>query len=480
MSKLKLFTKVSYGVGQIGEGVKNTAFEAFLFFYYNQALGLSATLAGSATLLALVVDAFFDPALGSVSDSVRTRLGRRHPFMYAGAVPFGLMFYLLFSPPGMQPPEQHQTGLFLWLTGFAIAVRVAMSVYLIPHNALGAELSADYHERTSIGSWRISLGLMAGFATLLTGYGYFFKDASKQEIGLRNIAEYPHFAALFAAIATGAVLWSALGTHSRIRHLVQPTNAPERLSYKRLYLELTESLRSPSFRALFVGTLVFFVTRGVQTTLANHMSVHFWELSSENIVTVNVLAFSGLIVGIPFWSILSRRLDKRPTFLIGVLIFSVFVVAGPVMKLVGFWPPREDERFYLGLLGGFGFLASFGAAAALISATSMMADLTDEHEYDTGRRQEGIFFGALAFSGKASSGLGHGIAGVALDLIHFPTNADRGSVPPDVVHHLGMIYGPGTILILILGVIYFARYQLTAARVADMQKVLEQRRTAVS
>jgi len=481
VSKLNLFTKVSYGIGQAGEGIKNTAFEAFLFFYYNQALGLSATLAGSATLLALVVDAFFDPALGSVSDSVRTRLGRRHPFMYAGAVPFGLMFYLLFGPPAEmhQHPELHQMGLFLWLTGFAVAVRIAMSVYLIPHNALGAELSADYHERTSIGSWRISLGLMAGFATSVIGYGYFFKDAPQQPVGLRNIAAYPEFAAFFALIATSAVLWSALGTHSRIRHLVQPTNAPEKFSYKRLYTELSESLRSPSFRALFVGTLVFFVTRGVQTTLANHMWVHFWELSSNDIVTVNVLAFGGLVFGVPFWSIVSRRLDKRPTFLIGVVVFSVFVVIGPVMKLAGIWPPRAEEHLYLGLLGAFGFLASFGAAAALISATSMMADLTDEHEYDTGRRQEGIFFGALAFSGKASSGLGHGIAGAALDLIGFPTNADRGSVAPEIVRHLGMLYGPGTVLILILGGLYFARYQLTAARVAEMQKVLEQRRSPI-
>jgi Na+/melibiose symporter-like transporter len=72
------------------------------------------------------------------------------------------------------------------------------------------------------------------------------------------------------------------------------------------------------------------------------------------------------------------------------------------------------------------------------------------------------------------------IAGVAVDLISFPTNADRGSVAPDVVHHLGMIYGPGTILILIVGVVYFARYELTRTRVHEIQKVLEQRRTAVS
>lgn len=474
MSKLKLLTKISYGIGQAGEGIKTTAFEVFLFFYYNQVLGLSGTLAGAATLIALVVDAVFDPVAGSVSDSVRTRWGRRHPFMYAGAVPFGVMFYLLFRPPA----ELGQTGLFLWLTGFAIAVRISMAVYLIPHNALGAELSADYHERTSVGGWRILFGLVGGFATATIGFGYFFKDTPLHEFGQRNLAAYPAFSGFFAVLATGAVLWSALGTHSRIPHLVQPSHAPDPFSYKRLYRELSESLRSASFRALFVGTLVFFVTRGVQTTLGLHMSAHFWELASNDILIVNVLAFSGLVIGVPFWSVVSRRIDKRPTFLIGVLVFSVFVVIGPVMKLAGIWPPRADEGLYLGLLGAFGFLASFGAAGSLISATSMMADLTDEHEYDTGRRQEGIFFGALAFSGKASSGLGHGIAGVALDLIGFPANADRGSVSPEVIHRLGMVFGPGTILILIIGVVYFARYQLTAARVSEMQKVLEQRRAA--
>src|SRR5215468_8202771 len=111
MPKLSLFTKISYGVGQLGEGIKNTAFEAFLFFYYNQVLGVSATKAGAATLLALVFDAAIDPALGSLSDSLRSRWGRRHPFMYAGAVPFGIMLYLLFAPPA----GLSENGLFVWM-----------------------------------------------------------------------------------------------------------------------------------------------------------------------------------------------------------------------------------------------------------------------------------------------------------------------------------------------------------------------------
>lgn len=475
MPKMGLFTKISYGIGQAGEGIKNTSFELFLFFYYNQVLGLSGTLAGAATFIALGVDAVFDPFAGSLSDSFRSRFGRRHPFMYGGAVPFGLMFYFLFAPPA----GLGEVGLFLWLTTFAIAVRMAMAVYLIPHNALGAELSPDYHERTSIGGWRILFGFVGGFGASILGLGYFFKDTVENPFGQRNLAAYPHFAMFFAVIATGAVLWSALGTHSRIQYLPVPTHPPEPLSLRRFVRELTDSLKSESFRALFVGTLVFFVTRGVQTTLGLHLSAHFWELGSREILTVNLLSLAGLVVGVPFWTILSRQLDKKPSFLAGVVIFSIAVVAGPVLKLAGIWPERANEAFYLGLLGFFGFFASFGGAAALITATSMMADLTDEHEYDTGRRQEGIFFGAVAFSGKASSGLGHLIAGVALDLIGFPVNAERGSVPPEIVRHLGMIYGPATILVLIVGTAYFARYQLSAVRLGEIQKVLEQRRTAL-
>ena len=470
---MPLFTKISYGIGQAGEGIKNSAFEAFLFFYYNQALHLSATKAGIATFVALAVDAVFDPLVGSVSDSLRSAWGRRHPFMYAGAVPFGLMFYFLFAPPA----GLSENGLFQWLIGFAVAVRMAMAVYLIPHNALGAELSADYHERTSIGSWRLLLGFAGGFASTVTGYTYFLRDTPEIPYGLGHAAAYPPYARFFAVIASVVVLWSALGTHSRISQLVAPAKLHERFSPWRLFRELLDSLRSPSFRALFVGTLVFFVTRGVQTTLGTYMGVHFWEISSKQIGSLQVPAFAGLIVGLGFFTWLSRRLDKKPTFMLGVLIFSVFVVAGPVLKLLGFWPPRADEGLYLGLLAALNFVASLGAAAGLVTATSMMADLTDEHELDTGRRQEGIFFGALAFSGKASTGLGHALAGLALDWIGFPENAQPGTVSPDVVHHLGMIYGPGTILVLVLGVAYFARYKLTATQVAEIQKVLEQRRT---
>ena len=99
MSDLKLGIKLSYGVGQLSDGIKQSAFTTFLFFYYNQVLGLSGSLAGTAALLALLVVAVTDPMVGQYSDRFDSRWGRRHPFMLAGAVPFGLAMVLLFSPP---------------------------------------------------------------------------------------------------------------------------------------------------------------------------------------------------------------------------------------------------------------------------------------------------------------------------------------------------------------------------------------------
>ena len=101
--------RIAFGIGQLPEGIKSAAFGFFLLFYYNQVLGLSGTLSGIAIFLALIVDAISDPMVGALSDSTRSRWGRRHPYMYAAAIPFAASFYFLFAPPA----GLTEMGLFL-------------------------------------------------------------------------------------------------------------------------------------------------------------------------------------------------------------------------------------------------------------------------------------------------------------------------------------------------------------------------------
>ena len=133
-----LSTKFYQGVGALPDTYKNFAFGTFLLFYYNQVLGMPAVLASAAIMTALVIDAVIDPIVGSWSDSLRTRLGRRHPLMYAAALPLGVSLFLVFSPPvGLS-----DTGNFAWLLAFAVATRVSMAFYVVPWNALFKSWSA--------------------------------------------------------------------------------------------------------------------------------------------------------------------------------------------------------------------------------------------------------------------------------------------------------------------------------------------------
>ena len=101
--------KVSYGVGQAAEGIKNAAFNVFVFFYYTQVLGLPTVYTGIAIGIALAVDSITDPLIGSLSDNWQGSNGRRHPFLYVSILPLGLFFIGLFNPPELQ-----EFTLFLW------------------------------------------------------------------------------------------------------------------------------------------------------------------------------------------------------------------------------------------------------------------------------------------------------------------------------------------------------------------------------
>ena len=249
MGRLSRGTKFAYGIGQVGEQIKNQGFNTFLFFYFTQVLGLSGSLAGTAILIALVFDAVTDPLAGSISDNWRSPRGRRHPFMYASAAPLGISFVILFLPPA----SLGQLGLFAWLTSFAVVVRAAMTLYHVPHLAMGAELSNDYQERTSIVAWRTMLAVVGGVATTIAAYAFFFPETPEFENGMLNPAGYPRYAVFAAVIMCVTIWYSAWGTRHEIPNLPKAPEHPEPFSVRRIVTEFAAAWRNVSFRSLFVG-----------------------------------------------------------------------------------------------------------------------------------------------------------------------------------------------------------------------------------
>ena len=446
-SRLSASTKFAYGVGQVAEAVKTRGFDVLVFFYFTQVLGLSGTLAGMALLIALILDAISDPIVGMISDSWRSPRGRRHPFMYASALPLGVFWCLLFMPPsGMS-----QTGLFLWLLGFAVLVRQAMTFYQLPHLALGAELSDDYHERTSVVAWRTASGMVGAVGVILVAIRIFLPETAGFENGMMNPAGYPKIAVFTGLIMAGTIWWSAWGTRDRIPYL--PQAPPVRQPLLHYLKDIGVAFSNPSFFALLFGFSMFAVSNGVQQTLSTHISVFFWQFDSGEIALLGFTFLLGFFPGVALTRPLHARFDKKLTMIVSSTVSAVFINIAVLLRLVDVAPVNESPLLFwliFALLVGL----AISAAVSLTTAGSMMADVAQEHMYRTGKSQQGVLFSAISFSGKAGSGLGHAVGGFGIDVIRFPLQSAPSAVAPELIQSLGVL----SLASSVIGVIGLAGY----------------------
>ncbi len=137
-----------FGIGAGGEAASMWIFNALALIFYQQILGLPAGLAATAMALAIIADAVTDPLIGAISDNFCSRFGRRHPFLFTAPIPLALCVFLIFHPP--QLVVDSASLLFIWLCLFTILLRTFQTFYVVPHLAMGAELSTDYLERTRV------------------------------------------------------------------------------------------------------------------------------------------------------------------------------------------------------------------------------------------------------------------------------------------------------------------------------------------
>jgi len=455
---MKTSLKLGYGIGQTSSGVKNAVFAIFLFFYYNQVLGVSGSLVGMASLLALVIDAITDPMVGQLSDRFKSRWGRRHPFMLFGAIPFGITIFLLFSPPaGMD-----EQGLFAWMLGFAIIVRILLTFFFVPHLSLGAEIVRDYHERTTLIAYRQFFQFAGGLFVSMTGFIIFFPPSEAFPNGMLNAASYPGFAAFGGILATVTMLWSIYATRSTIPHLSDPVPNPDAGSPLLAFITVFRTLRQFAFRKLFITTLVFTTIVGLTQTLIIYTGTYLYGFTPIHLAIVA----SSPIIGIIFGPYTAKRtslwIDKKRSFMLCLVMGSVFGFSPPIAFLLGAIEPMDA-----GTTLGFVYLATGFSQiffiAMYIIVDSMLSDTIDLHELETGRREEGLFFAAGSFAQKASFGLGAFAAGIGLDFIRFPKGASPADVPLDALTGLAMFSGPLSMVLLLSSLLIIRHYPLDQA-----------------
>jgi GPH family glycoside/pentoside/hexuronide:cation symporter len=469
--RVPFVTKINYGIGAIAYGIKDNGFSVFLLLYYNQVVGLPAGTVGTVIAIALVFDAMIDPVIGALSDRTHTRWGRRHPWLYASALPIGLSWLLLWHPP-----QGSQATILGWLLVTAVLTRAAIATNEVPSLAMAPELTPDYHERTSVLRYRYLFGWIGGLVMLMLAYGWFLSPPRGSLSGPLATPGYQAFA-LFGAIAMAAtVLISALGTHKRLAH--PPAKRIAAQSVGATLKAAGETLSNRAFLILMLAGIFGYTNQGIGFAMSTYNLNYVWQFKTGALLIYALALFSGVVVIFLVVAPIARALGKVRAAALLMLVSAIFTVSSYTLRLLGLFP----ETGSVALLPTFLILNTIGTACGVgstIVGASMMSDVVEASEEKTGRREEGLFFAGALFMQKCASGIGIFLTGLILAAAQFPEKAVPGQVDVAALDRLTLFFIIATLVISAVSAAIFLRFpfgeaehnaRIAALAVASAQK----------
>ncbi|MCC7265970.1 MAG: MFS transporter [Caulobacteraceae bacterium] len=432
---LTLLTKVLYASGSVANVIKQRGLSTFLLIFYNQVIGLPPQMVATAIMIALIFDAFVDPTVGQVSDNFRSRLGRRHPFMYAAALPVSLAFFAIWNPPAGWPTE----AIFAYMLFFLLTVRLFDTFFELPSSALLAELTRNYDERTSIIALRSLCGVVGGAAMTYLAYDVLLKENADGSGGVLAREGYFGYSIVAALVIFSFILISSAGTHRRIPYLSAPP--ARKITVGAMAREVAATLNNRSFVVLTISGMFMSISLGIKDALELYFSLYFWELKQSQLAVMTIAAIIASVIGASLASKVAKALGKKKAAITMFAGAVVALVAPIVLRLLHLMPPNGSDLLFAIL---FVDVVLNGAMAVMtgVMLSSMMADVVEDSQVKTGRRSEGLLMSADNLFKKIVSGVGVFVSGVVLSLVAFPEKAQRGAVDPEVLRNLALVYVP--------------------------------------
>ena len=471
MSSIKLTTKFSYGVGAIGEASVLWLLATLAFFFYNQVIGLSGFLTGLAVSIAIFFDAISDPLVGSMSDNFKSKLGRRHPFMFASPLPVMICVFLIFTPPeGM-----NQLAIFAWFTGFTILLKLSITLFTIPHLALGAELSDDYIERSKIMSFNNVLSYTGVIIMHVYVWFFIFPNIEGYELGQLSRDAYPPIV-IFSCILVGIALTSsAYFTKDQIPKLKQPKERKSKNNLFRFFKDIGKVLKNKNYLYLLLGIFFLSILIGTHEVLGLYMYTFYWKLSPIQTGWLILNNVFGYAIGFIVTARLHVIFEKPIIIVLSAITLSFFWSLAVILSLFGLAPEPAswDLVIFIIILGS---VAAAAGSILHISVMSALADVCDEHELLTGYRQEGIFYSARSFFAKASGALGSIVAGTALEIINFPSYDSDKEITQSMLFNLGILDGPFAMIWGLIAAFFYSGYKITNKYHREIRDKLEQKK----
>ncbi len=450
---LTLWTKAVYGVGSMAESIALYTIATFALLFYNQVLGAPAQLVGLALSAGLLFDGLTDPLIGSLSDRTRSRLGRRHPYMFAAPVPIALCFFAIFNPPKLGP-----AGLSAWCAVFVVLMRQSMTFFHTPHLALGGELSSDYTERSRVMAWNTFFTWAGGALAWWLALAVFFPATPRYASGVLNPAPWPRYAATMALTLVAVLFASAWFTRDRIPYLPKARADAPRFSLREFARDVGRAFQNVNYVWLLAAYFFLAMMNGVREALTLYVGAFYWRLSSAQLSWFVLGSLAGYLFGFAGSAWMHRVFDKKPTIILSATAYALGPSVPIGLGLMGLLTPQTPHLTVI--LVTLNILLHGPVSVLTISVMSALADIADENEVKFGLRQEGVLYSTRALFAKVDQAVGAAMAGTVLTLIAFPIKATPGRVPQPMLDKLAIAYGLAAIPGLI-AVAFYARYRIT-------------------
>ncbi len=437
----------AYGAPGLGVGYMYLLLGLYIMKFSTDVLLIAPIVMSTIFGISRLWDAVSDPLVGYLSDRTQHRLGRRRIWLAAGVIPIGLVFVMVFSPPA----ELTGWGLTLWMGIGIIGFYSAMTVFIVPHMSLGAELTSSYHERSRLYGLRHA-AFTAGSILALISMQLLINAEQESEAAVRETA---FELSIFAALLTAALIVFA------IVRLRERADFQGRVSSKP-FSAFRDVWQNPHARLVLIVTFIENIGSAVIGLLTLYVAQYVVgkPILAPAVILTYMIPSS---LSVPIWLPLSRRFGK-----VNLWIFSMILTG---LSFGGmFLLPFVDENMKLVLFFGLAFFAGLAAGCGGTIAPSIQSDIIDYDEYKTGERKEGSYFAAFNFVYKSAIGVMTVITGPVLQFAGYVPNQEQTKF---VQIAIVTLYGLFPLVCYLIGALMFRRFSLDEAEHARIRAALD-------
>ena len=529
--KLNFTTKLAYGSGDMGPAITANILVFFLLYFFTNVAGLPAGMAGSILAIGKIGDAINDPVAGILSDRTRTRWGRRIPWMLFGAIPFGVFFFLQWIVPNFSDdPNLNNWYLFAYYIVISILFNLAYTAVNLPYTTLTPELTQNYNERTNLNSFRFAFSIGGSILSLILAtviFQVYPGDPKQQYLVLGIVSSLLSIVALFWCVfriqergaspllqssgkkilgfiltALGAVgivygisqlfvrisvvgitailfglqfigfgltlIFAKTESHLNSREAIEARNSASNVPDIPIKQQLKIAFNNKAF--LYVIGIYLCSWLGVQLTAS--ILIYYvvsWIGMDESAFPLVAIAVQGTaLVMLFFWKAVSNRLGKKTVYYLGMVVWIIAQAALFVIQ------PGQTTLVYIGAI-----MAGFGVSVAYLIPWSMIPDVIELDELNTGQRREGIFYSFMVLLQKLGLALALFLVGQALEWSGFIQRIPGEAIPvqPDsALLAIRIAIAPLPTVFLVIGLVLTYFYPITKEVHADIVRQLKERK----